>query len=100
MTDILKDFPEPRSNFVASYLRSDDGVRKENQNIESFNKELCVVGAQNAKFIALGDIVYRILSRHYDPSRIIKIPHYGYRVTKEKYRELVHSALSLAGHFR
>ena len=100
MTDILKDFPEPRSNFVANYLRSDDGVRKEKENIERFNKEINLIGAQNAKLVALGDQVYRILARHYEPGKIIKIPHYGYRVTKEKYRELVHSALDFAGHLR
>jgi hypothetical protein len=94
MTDILKDFPEPQSNLVARKLRSDEGVHIENKNIETFNEELNLIGAENAKLVALGDLVYNILIRNYDSNRIIKIPHYASRVNKEKYYELVHNALN------
>lgn len=96
MTDILKDFPDPKSENIEKHLKTPSGSVLEKQNVNSFCKELNDIGASGAKLIALGRIVSDILIRNFGESKeIIQIPHYGYRVTKEAYRDLVRQKIKL-----
>jgi hypothetical protein len=96
MTDILKDYPDSSASRVAQSLKTREGAELEVRNVESFKTELEMVGAESATLIALGDIVHQILQKHFaDRNSIIKVPHYGYRVTKDVYLTMFHKALSL-----
>jgi hypothetical protein len=95
MTDIFKDFPEAKSAKVLQFLSTKDGGLLETANVARFATEIRMIGAENATFVAMGDIVYQILQRNFsNMRRILKIPHYGYRINKEQYRTLVHNALN------
>lgn len=94
MTDILKDFPEPRAAKIESALETEWGKKLEQDNVDSFRQELDDIGAHNATLVALGHTVYKILKNNFGETKnIIRIPHYGYRVDQTRYRDLVHARL-------
>jgi len=93
MTDILKNFDEKESGKVLSYLRKHPGFEK--KNIESFLQEIKDLGSANPLIVAFGNIVYNILKENLSNEfKIIKIPHYASRTSKEKYREQVKKILN------
>lgn len=94
MTDILKDFRDSKADSVLRFLKTSEGPPFEKENVESFRAELATVGAENAVLVAFGSVVYDILIRHFGGrQRILKIDHYGYRITKEIYKHRVLNSL-------
>ncbi len=91
MTDIIKDFVEPSSGNVISYLRANKPFVEET-NINVFRKELEDLGSENPTIIAFGNVTYNILTRNLkDEYKIFKVTHYADRIRKEKYREQIKS---------
>ena len=92
MTDIIKEYEELHSQSVVRYLKKNPNVEK--QNIEIFLEELKDIGTENPTIIAFGNAAYSILTRHLkDEYKILKIYHYAYRISKEKYKAHVKSAV-------
>jgi hypothetical protein len=95
MTDILKDFSEAKSEKIPPFLKTDKGTALLGKNLEEFDSELALISARHATLVAFGDIVHNILVENYSRTiNIIKIPHYGWQVNKEVYRERVHAILN------
>jgi hypothetical protein len=93
MTDIIKNYDEVNSMKVSQYLKHNPSYEKENVNI--FLKELETLGAKNPTVIAVGGATHEILTRNFARQfRIVKIPHYAHRMSKENYRTAVAAALS------
>jgi len=92
MTDILKDYPEKDSNKVNAHLKKHPEL--EQQNITRFRQEISDIGATKPLLIAFGDIVYGILKRNLKDFKIVKIPHYANRGSKENYREQIKKILN------
>lgn len=96
MTDILKDFPEPKAEKIESQMKTEWGKKIELENVDSFRRELGDVGARGAVLVAMGHAVHKILIRHFgSTNNIIKIPHYGHRIDQTKYKKAVHDSLLL-----
>lgn len=93
MTDIIKDFEEKISEKVSSYLRNNPKFKL--QNVSLFEKELIDLKSKDPLIIAFGNQTYEILDQAFQNKyRIIKIPHYSKRISKENYRNEVHEILS------
>lgn len=92
MTDIIKDFKEPDSLKIEKYFKNNPEELKDHINL--FRNELKYVGSDKSVLVAMGGYVHDILKSTGFENAIIKIPHYGVRWNKEKYRECVISALS------
>ena len=89
MTDIIKNHPEKKSKELVKYLKTHpDEVQS---NVESFRQELRDIGAEKPKLVAFGNAVHDILKKNLPEFEIVKIPHYAFRINKEKYREQVKS---------
>ncbi|MDG2065331.1 MAG: hypothetical protein P8L36_10115 [SAR324 cluster bacterium] len=92
MTDIIKEHEELHSQSVVRYLKKNPNVEK--QNIEIFLEELKDIGTENPTIIAFGNAAYSILTRHLkDEYKILKVYHYAYRISKEKYKAHVKSVV-------
>jgi len=90
MTDIIKDFDQKSSGKVVSYLRANKSFEEENVN--SFRKELEDLGGENPTIIAFGKDSYNILIRNLKHEyKILKVPHYANYTSKENYREQIES---------
>ncbi|KKL10888.1 hypothetical protein LCGC14_2551340, partial [marine sediment metagenome] len=62
----------------------------EQENIETFLRELNDIGANKPTLIAFGNDSYDILKRNMKSKfKILKVPHYAIYISKEKYREQV-----------
>lgn len=93
MTDVIKYFPEVDSGKVKQHIKSHPDVV--GHNIETLKEELGYL-QPNSVLVAMGHVVYRILLKNFgDEYRIVKIPHYSMHISKEKYREIVLSCLSI-----
>ena len=85
MTDIIKDLEEIKSGKVEKYLRANKDI--EQQNIESFRKELEDIGASKPTLIAFGNAAFKVLKRNLkNEFNILKIYHYAHYMNKEDYR--------------
>ena len=92
MTDIIKDFQESDSKKLVSHLKSNPEFEREN--IADFRNEIAVLEASKPTLVAFGNDVFEILHRHFSKHyKIIKIPHYAWRVNKEVYRATVEKCL-------
>ena len=88
ITDIIKDYFETDSSKVAlSIKKNPEFVQK---NIKLFERELELIGHKNPVIVAMGGASYNILQRYLgDRYTVIKVKHYAYRISKDKYREQV-----------
>ncbi len=95
MTDVIKDYKEPDSKKVVKFLKSEEGKKFEKESCKNFGRELARLGADRATLIALGNDTDSILRQHFPEGKkkIIKIPHYGAWMSKEKYKSEVHRVL-------
>jgi hypothetical protein len=94
MTDIIKNLEMVSSKYVLIYLKSNPKIITEN--IEVFKKELKVIGSNKPLILAFGSDAYKILYENLDMSlysHLIKITHYSHRISKEEYKEEVHSQI-------
>ena len=92
MTDIIKDHEDKNSQNVLKNLIKDKDILQKNLNI--FEEEVEKIHGCNAKFIALGNAVFEILSKKYfGINEIIKVPHYSKYISMSQYREEVIYAL-------
>lgn len=87
MTDILKNFPEPKSAKVNNYIR--ENPESLDQHFDSFREEVSILGARDAIFLGLGVLASKLLRQALpDDARVIPIRHYSdWRKGKELYRE-------------
>lgn len=93
MTDIIKDMKESEASRIVRLLRMNPDIEK--VHVRKFREELEFLNAVSPILVAFGSDVHDILSRHFDGEfRIVKIPHYAWRVNKEKYRDKVLECLS------
>ena len=96
MTDVLKDYRDSKATSVANYLKTSEGKDFEERNLRDFESELTSVRAVNAILVGFGKDVFDILERRYKTTRkIVRIDHYGYRITKEEYKARVHASLGI-----
>lgn len=92
MTDMIKHFEEKASGRMMSYLRTHPKFLK--RNIRRFLNEIELLGSTNPVLIAFGRDTQKILKKHLGSKfRICGVPHYAIRMSKEKYRTVVHTAL-------
>jgi len=95
MTDIIKNLEMVSSNDVLVYLKSNPTIIMEN--IEVFKMELKAIGSNKPLILALGSDAFNILYENLDNnlySHLIKITHYSHRISKEAYRDEVHSQIN------
>ena len=85
MTDVIKShFDTISTNVVKGISEKEIPVEK---HIETLKKELKILGGKPI-LVALGGDVYNILKNYLaDEYKIIKVYHYSYRISKEKYKE-------------
>lgn len=92
ITDIIKNHEEVKSTTVQEDLKKDPKIIE--KHINAFKEELSVLSDKQPIIIAMGNATYNILKKNLDDGYcIVKIWHYSYRVSKEKYREKVLSQL-------
>jgi hypothetical protein len=92
MTDIIKDFQEKSSGKMMNYLKTDKDFEEEN--VQTFRGELKDLEVDNPIIIAFGVDAHKILTRNLkEKHKIIKIPHYSMRISKENYRKKLKSIL-------
>ena len=96
MTDIIKDFKEPKSGKVEKHLR--ENKECERKNVKDFCQELEFIGAIDPTLIVFGNATYKVLMRNPEilekhsiaKDKIKKIYHYAYwgrgMGKKENYR--------------
>ena len=85
ITDAIKEYPEVDSGKVVTYIRQHPEIIR--KNIEILFDELAHL-AETPILIALGDEVYRLLTKHLDGRfKIVRIKHYAAYIGKEAYRE-------------
>lgn len=88
MTDILKDFPEPKSNKVLKYCK--DYPYELDKHVQNFCDEISFVCANQTELVALGDLTYKILNDRLGINyKIHKIFHYASTKTIEQMRSEV-----------
>jgi hypothetical protein len=87
MTDILKNFPEPKSGKVMKYIK--ENPESLSQHFEAFVQEIDILGAQDATFLGLGGDAFTLLKKALpNDARIIPVRHYSdWRKGKQHYRE-------------
>lgn len=87
MTDIFKDFPEPKSQKVIEYCAKHP-VELQAQ-VSSFHEEIEFVCENKPILIAFGNVVFQILTENFgDEFKIEKVHHYAYTgVSIDKMRE-------------
>ena len=92
MTDVIKDFIEPKAQNVKQFLDQNKHVK--DANIESFCKEIEELNVNDPTLFALGNDVFDILNEYLDKKfRIIKLTHYAWQNSKENYRTRIMSEL-------
>ena len=92
ITDIIKNHEEVKSTTVQEDLKKDPKIIE--KHINAFKEELSVLSDKQPIIIAMGNATYNILKKNLDDGYcIVKIWHYSYRVSKEKYREKALSQL-------
>lgn len=96
MTDVIKNFADPMSGNVLSYLRKNpDFERIQTQNLRD---ELAVIGANQTVLVAFGQIAYTVLQRHFtNEYRIMQLPHYAEQSSQQVYRDKVIQCLKTNG---
>lgn len=94
MTDIIKDFPELNSKKVVDYFKKNrDEV---SPHIETFKRELNLLGAQKPIILAFGTGTYEIIKDNLSDDsykHLIKLPHYSQHISEEDYRVKVHQKI-------
>ncbi len=85
ITDVIKShFDTISTNVVKDISKKEILVEK---HIETLKRELEILGGKPV-LVALGGDTYDILEKYLaDEYKIIKVYHYSYRISKEKYRE-------------
>jgi hypothetical protein len=91
MTDIIKDFEEPKAIKMTKYIKQNPKFLKEN--INTFLKEINDLNIKNPILIAMGNDTYKILIENLKGFKIYKIPHYACRKSKEIYKNIVHDII-------
>lgn len=90
MTDIIKNIEMVSSAELLRHLRASPSLV--HTNIEAFREELRDLGSQRPTILAFGTVAHALItdnvSRH-EYSRLVRLTHYSYRISKEKYRETV-----------
>lgn len=85
ITDLIKSHPDTIStNVIKGINKKQIKIEK---HIEILKRELEILG-EKPILVALGGDVYDVIKKHLaNEYKIIKIYHYSYRMSKEKYRE-------------
>lgn len=82
LTDIIKDFPEEKSNKAMSFLGKNPKII--DQNIDSFLQEIQDIGSENPKIFAFGNDAYNILDSILNKNfTLYKLFHYAYTGSKK-----------------
>lgn len=85
ITDVIKHYPEVDSAKVMNYLKQHNDVVE--NNINEFEKEISILSNNKPILIAVGNDSFNILHQHLNNKyKIVKIPHYSMRISKEEYR--------------
>jgi hypothetical protein len=90
MTDIIKNVEMVRSADLLKYLRACPSVV--HRCMDVFRQELRDLGAHAPMILAFGSDAHALIARYISPpaySRLIRLTHYSYRISKEKYRDSV-----------
>jgi hypothetical protein len=94
MTDIIKGHVQAQAVKMMDDLKTKKGVAFEKKNVRDFRKEIKDLGVKNPTIIAFGNDAHTILNRNIALEyKVVKIPHYSSRTTKEEYREGVRAIL-------
>jgi len=87
ITDLIKSYPEVDSSKVVKYIKTNPDVLL--KNIIDFEKEISYL-TNDSVLVAMGSKTFEYLSKYLgDKYRIVRIKHYSYRISKEKYRQEV-----------
>jgi len=90
MTDIIKGHEEVDSKKMMQHLKAHPECVA--RNVDKFREELRDLRATAPIILAFGNDTYKLLRENLDKSeyrKLIKLTHYSYRISKEKYKETV-----------
>jgi hypothetical protein len=96
MTDLIKGKEEVVSKKLIEWIRRNPQVITDN--LKSFRAELADLGRPRPVILAFGGDVHALLAQNLGPaeySRLVRLPHYSDRISKEQYREDVHQKLGM-----
>ena len=94
MTDIIEGYVDPKAKSMMHHLA--EHPEKVVKNIKRFEKEIKDLNSDNPILYALGNDVFEILNNNLSHKyKIKKISHYGWKVSKERYKERVWDQLQL-----
>lgn len=97
MTDVIKNFADPMSGNVLSYLRKNPDF--ERIQIQNLRDELAVIGVKQTVLVAFGQIAYTVLQRNFTSEyRIMQLPHYAEHSSQQVYRDKVIQCLTTNGY--
>jgi len=96
LTDIIKNFPEPKSEKVLKHLKENPDFLEENINL--FRDELSDLGSVNPRVYAFGDAAFKILDDIPEKEfTLTKLIHYSYRFqgfsNQETYKKYLHEQI-------
>ncbi len=95
MTDIIKNIEMVSAAELLSHLRASPSLVQ--ANVEAFREELRDLGSQRPTILAFGSAAYALIADNVsrdEYSRLVRLTHYSYRISKEKYRESVLAQIS------
>lgn len=90
MTDIIKNVEMVNSTDLLAHLRNRPALIRENA--DTFREELRDLRSSKPIILAFGNSTYRLIAKNVpasDYSRVIKLMHYSYWISKEHYRDTV-----------
>lgn len=96
MTDIIKGVVEPVSGTLLNWLRRHRQVITDH--VKTFRAELSDLGHPRPVILAFGGAAHDLLVENLstdDYACLVRLTHYSHRISKERYREVVHRQLQL-----
>jgi hypothetical protein len=97
MTDIIKNLEEVVSKNVMTILKGNPAIIE--KNLKTFREEMRDLQATSPVMLAFGKDTHRILSENLNENeygKLIKLPHYSHRMSKEAYKRTVLSEIGSA----
>jgi len=94
MTDVIKGFVEPVSETLIEHLRKNPEVIGDH--IQTLRAELLDLGSSRPLILAFGGRAHALIAARLSAdeySRLVHLTHYSYRISKEKYRDVVHGQI-------
>lgn len=96
MTDIIKDFPMLSSKDVLSHLKANPN--DVTAQLKRFREEMVFINAGAPAILAFGKQTFDILKKGLNEneySSLIQLTHYSHHISKENYREEIHTQLGI-----